>query len=166
MATDRHQQAAGCMKPVGKALPSKTWHTMMRGHLLLSAPGVADVAASAVCGRMRVGGTACGHTLSSRAHEYTFPVSGLQNACHTRVRKWLAERLEELCACKVDDDVAVTQPLVRRDGRMDVIATRYGVKLLVDVVVLALGSRARETQEAFLVHAELPELLLDLRSDG
>ena len=108
----------------------------MRGRLLLPAPGVADVAASTVCGRVRVGGTACGHTLSDGgAHEYTCPVSGLQDARHTRVRKWLAERIREFWACKVDQEVAVTQPLVRRDGRMDVIATRYGVKLLVDVVI-------------------------------
>ena len=67
--------------------------------------------------------------------EYTCAVSGLQDKRHARVRKWLAEKMKELWSCPVEQEKIVAQPLVNQGGKMDIIATRDGQKLLVDVVV-------------------------------
>ena len=56
----------------------------------------------------------------------------------------MAETIREAWACPVEEEKPVAPPLVKREGRMDVIAARWGQKLLIDVVV---GMTATDTTE-------------------
>ena len=86
-------------------------------------------------------------------HEHVCPVGGLQDVRHTRVRKWMAERLKEKFADQVSQEEPVNQPLVKSAGKMDVVARRHGETLLIDVVIATPlttepRERARRTREA------------------
>ena len=122
--------------PGGQAQPSATWHTMMRGRLLLTAPGVATLPAPTLCGRSYAAGGSCNrHLCDDGAHEYVCAVGGFPEFRHNRVRDWLAQQVRELWACRVQTEEPVATPLVKSSGRMDVVAHRLGAKVLIDVVV-------------------------------
>ena len=127
----------------GKAQPNGTWHTMLRQRLLLRGPGAAEQPVGpAPCGRAYRDSRPCGRVVvdADDAHQYVCPVQGLQEARHDRVVQWACEKIKEHWGERVQSEQRVAPPLVRSEGRMDVVATRHGQCLLIDVAIATVAT--------------------------